>query len=106
MAGGSAQTRSTTRSMPSSSIGCCRSSSRASARRLRSDQSGSDFGGARRERGWRSPRSAASEAELVGSAPLASKAASVTKVPILGQDVHDVSSLQLLARHLLPGAVL
>jgi anion-transporting ArsA/GET3 family ATPase len=48
----------------------------------------------------------ASEADLVASAPLASDAASVTKVPILGQDVHDVSSLQQLARHLVPGAVL
>jgi anion-transporting ArsA/GET3 family ATPase len=47
-----------------------------------------------------------SEAELVGSASLAANAASVTKVPTLGQDVHDVSSLQLLARHLVPGAVL
>jgi anion-transporting ArsA/GET3 family ATPase len=48
----------------------------------------------------------ASEADLVGSASFASNAASVTKVPTLGQDVHDVSSLQLLARHLVPGAVL
>ncbi|HEY5272909.1 MAG TPA: ArsA-related P-loop ATPase [Acidimicrobiales bacterium] len=48
----------------------------------------------------------ASEAALVDSASLASKAASLTKVPILDQDVHDVSSLQLLARHLVPGAVL
>jgi hypothetical protein len=51
-------------------------------------------------------RLSAAEAELVASAALASRAASVTKVPNLGQDVHDVSSLQLLARHLLPGAVL
>jgi anion-transporting ArsA/GET3 family ATPase len=48
----------------------------------------------------------ASEADLIGSAALASSAASLTKVPTLGQDVHNVSSLQTLARHLVPGAVL
>jgi anion-transporting ArsA/GET3 family ATPase len=46
------------------------------------------------------------EAELVDRASIASQAGSVTKVPNLGQDVHDLASLQLLARHLLPGAVL
>jgi anion-transporting ArsA/GET3 family ATPase len=48
----------------------------------------------------------AAESELVNAAAVASRAHSVTKVPNLGQDVRDVSSLQLLARHLLPGAVL
>ena len=47
----------------------------------------------------------AAEAELVASTPLASVVGSVTKVPNLGQDVHDLASLQLLARHLVRGAV-
>jgi anion-transporting ArsA/GET3 family ATPase len=51
-------------------------------------------------------RLSVAEAELVASASLVSRAASLTKVPHLGQDVHDVSSLRLLARHLLPGEVL
>jgi anion-transporting ArsA/GET3 family ATPase len=71
----------------------------------RSEQSDSDFG-VLLANATALSLLGASEADLVASAPLASNAASVTKVPILGQDVHDVSSLQLLARHLVPGAVL
>jgi len=46
------------------------------------------------------------ETELVATARLVTQAANVVRVPILGQDIHDVSSLHLLARHLVQRAVL
>jgi anion-transporting ArsA/GET3 family ATPase len=45
------------------------------------------------------------ESELVDTSPLASRTGSIVKVPNLGRDVHDLASLQLLARHLVPSEV-
>jgi len=46
------------------------------------------------------------EIELIAAARVATRAANVVKVPNLGQDIHDVSSLLVLTRHLLQRAVL